>query len=218
MHGLQRVRPGLPDHHPRTDSTKAWPSRGPPTSYIPRRCPTPLPSKSGESPPAGMPARRASGPRATSPSSGKAGTTRRCGSSRKTIPFPGICGRICNHRCEDACNRNLVDNPLSIAALKRFVADRVYSEPYLPPDPLALSLRGEGRHHRRGALRLDRRPGPAQTGLPGHHLRGAPHRRRHAPGGGARLPPASPDRGPGSAGDHRPGHRPAAQFTRYQPG
>jgi heterodisulfide reductase subunit A-like polyferredoxin len=24
-------------------------------------------------------------------------------------PFPGICGRICNHRCEDACNRALVD-------------------------------------------------------------------------------------------------------------
>ena len=24
-------------------------------------------------------------------------------------PFPGICGRICNHRCEDACNRGLVD-------------------------------------------------------------------------------------------------------------
>jgi len=51
-------------------------------------------------------------------------------------PFPGICGRICNHRCEDECNRNLVDEPLSIAGLKRFVADRVYQEPYLPPDPL----------------------------------------------------------------------------------
>jgi heterodisulfide reductase subunit A-like polyferredoxin len=51
-------------------------------------------------------------------------------------PFPGICGRICNHRCEDNCNRNLVDDPLSIATLKRFVADRVYSQPYLPPDPL----------------------------------------------------------------------------------
>ncbi len=38
-------------------------------------------------------------------------------------PFPGICGRICNHRCELACNRNLVDEPLNIHALKRFVAD-----------------------------------------------------------------------------------------------
>ena len=51
-------------------------------------------------------------------------------------PFPGICGRICNHRCEDACNRKLVDEPISIATLKRFVADQVYAMPYLPPDPL----------------------------------------------------------------------------------
>ncbi|MBI4495470.1 MAG: FAD-dependent oxidoreductase [Deltaproteobacteria bacterium] len=50
-------------------------------------------------------------------------------------PFPGICGRICNHRCEEACNRNLVDEPISIAALKRFVADKVYPQPYVPPEP-----------------------------------------------------------------------------------
>ncbi len=50
-------------------------------------------------------------------------------------PFPGICGRICNHRCEDACNRNLVDEPLNIHALKRFVTDKVYAKPYAPPAP-----------------------------------------------------------------------------------
>jgi heterodisulfide reductase subunit A-like polyferredoxin len=50
-------------------------------------------------------------------------------------PFPGICGRICNHRCETECNRNLVDEPISIAALKRFVTDQVYAEPYVPPQP-----------------------------------------------------------------------------------
>src|SRR5574341_679448 len=44
-------------------------------------------------------------------------------------PFPGICGRICNHRCETACNRGLVDEPINIRALKRFVTDKVYSEP-----------------------------------------------------------------------------------------
>jgi heterodisulfide reductase subunit A-like polyferredoxin len=43
-------------------------------------------------------------------------------------PFPGICGRICNHRCELACNRNLVDEPLNIHALKRFVADWAYAK------------------------------------------------------------------------------------------
>ncbi len=47
-------------------------------------------------------------------------------------PFPGICGRICNHPCEDACNRNLVDEPLAIAALKRFVTDMVYKSPREP--------------------------------------------------------------------------------------
>ncbi|MBS1249135.1 MAG: NADPH-Fe(3+) oxidoreductase subunit beta [Chloroflexi bacterium] len=41
-------------------------------------------------------------------------------------PFPGICGRICNHRCEDACNRDKVDEPINIRALKRFVTDKVY--------------------------------------------------------------------------------------------
>ncbi len=47
-------------------------------------------------------------------------------------PFPGICGRICNHRCETACNRNLVDEPINIRALKRFVTDKVYEQPRQP--------------------------------------------------------------------------------------
>jgi heterodisulfide reductase subunit A-like polyferredoxin len=51
-------------------------------------------------------------------------------------PFPGICGRICNHRCEDACNRNLIDQPLDIRALKRFVTDKVYSQARSPLAPV----------------------------------------------------------------------------------
>jgi heterodisulfide reductase subunit A-like polyferredoxin len=47
-------------------------------------------------------------------------------------PFPGICGRICNHRCETACNRQYVDEPINIRALKRFVTDKVYAEPRPP--------------------------------------------------------------------------------------
>lgn len=50
-------------------------------------------------------------------------------------PFPGICGRICNHRCEDACNRGLIDEPINIRALKRFVTDKVYEKPREPVDP-----------------------------------------------------------------------------------
>jgi len=50
-------------------------------------------------------------------------------------PFPGICGRICNHRCEDACNRSMVDEPINIRALKRFVTDNVYAQPRQPVEP-----------------------------------------------------------------------------------
>jgi heterodisulfide reductase subunit A-like polyferredoxin len=51
-------------------------------------------------------------------------------------PFPGICGRICNHRCEDACSRGLVDEPVNIRALKRFVTDKVYANERIPREPV----------------------------------------------------------------------------------
>ena len=51
-------------------------------------------------------------------------------------PFPGICGRICNHRCEIACTRGRVDEPINIRALKRFVTDKVYAEPRRPVEPV----------------------------------------------------------------------------------
>ncbi len=42
---------------------------------------------------------------------------------RERLPFPSICGRVCAHPCEDACNRGKVDEPIMICSLKRFVAD-----------------------------------------------------------------------------------------------
>ncbi len=54
-------------------------------------------------------------------------------------PFPGICGRICNHRCEDACNRGLLDEPINIRALKRFVTDKVYAKPREPRPPAEIT-------------------------------------------------------------------------------
>ncbi len=42
---------------------------------------------------------------------------------RRENPFPGICGRVCNHPCETECMRGKVDEPIAIASLKRFVAD-----------------------------------------------------------------------------------------------
>jgi len=43
----------------------------------------------------------------------------------RTLPLPGVLGRICPHPCEDVCRRDEVDEPISICTLKRFVADQV---------------------------------------------------------------------------------------------
>ncbi|MEE3362159.1 MAG: FAD-dependent oxidoreductase, partial [Anaerovoracaceae bacterium] len=50
------------------------------------------------------------------------------------IPLPASIGRVCPHPCEDECRRSLVDDPISIMALKRFAADRALMQPeqYLP--------------------------------------------------------------------------------------
>lgn len=54
-------------------------------------------------------------------------------------PFPGICGRICNHRCEEACNRAKVDEAVNIRALKRFVTDKVYAHERAPVEPVEVA-------------------------------------------------------------------------------
>jgi NADPH-dependent glutamate synthase beta subunit-like oxidoreductase/NAD-dependent dihydropyrimidine dehydrogenase PreA subunit len=47
---------------------------------------------------------------------------------RDVLPFPSVCGRVCNHQCEAACSRGKVDDPINIMALKRFVADWEYKK------------------------------------------------------------------------------------------
>ena len=42
---------------------------------------------------------------------------------RQTNPFPVVCGRVCTHPCETACNRGSMDKAVSIRELKRFVTD-----------------------------------------------------------------------------------------------
>ncbi len=44
-------------------------------------------------------------------------------------PFPSVCGRVCNHRCEDACSRAKFDAPVSVMAIKRFVTDWAMDHP-----------------------------------------------------------------------------------------
>ena len=39
-------------------------------------------------------------------------------------PFPAVCGSICNRRCEAACTRGTVDDPVAIDEIKRFIAEQ----------------------------------------------------------------------------------------------
>ena len=43
---------------------------------------------------------------------------------KKENPFPAVCGRICNRRCEDECTRGSVDAPVAIDEVKKFIADK----------------------------------------------------------------------------------------------
>lgn len=43
---------------------------------------------------------------------------------RRVTPFAGVLGRVCVHNCESNCTRRFVEQPISIAGLKRFIADQ----------------------------------------------------------------------------------------------
>lgn len=54
---------------------------------------------------------------------------------KKENPFPAVCGRICNHRCEAECTRGIVDEAVAIDEVKRFIADHDLQADtrYIPP-------------------------------------------------------------------------------------
>ena len=43
---------------------------------------------------------------------------------KRENPFPAVCGRVCNRRCEDACTRGTIDQPIAIDAVKKFIAEQ----------------------------------------------------------------------------------------------
>ena len=43
---------------------------------------------------------------------------------KRDNPFPAVCGRICNRRCEDACTRGTIDQAVAIDEVKRFIAQQ----------------------------------------------------------------------------------------------
>ena len=67
---------------------------------------------------------------------------------KRTLPLPGVIGRVCPHPCEDACRRQEVDAPISICTLKRFVADQVDVEqtplPEITPREEKVAIIGAG--------------------------------------------------------------------------
>lgn len=43
---------------------------------------------------------------------------------KKENPFPAVCGRVCNRRCESECTRGSIDSAVAIDEVKKFIADR----------------------------------------------------------------------------------------------
>lgn len=62
---------------------------------------------------------------------------------KKENPFPAVCGRICNKRCEAACTRGLVDEAVAIDDVKAFIAAKdMEAEHRFVPEPVISSNRG----------------------------------------------------------------------------
>lgn len=59
-------------------------------------------------------------------------------------PFPAVCGAICNRRCEDACTRGTIDQPVAIDEIKKFIAEQELhaDKRYIPE-----MLNGSGKPH-----------------------------------------------------------------------
>ena len=54
---------------------------------------------------------------------------------RNDNPLPTVCGYVCEHPCEAACRRSLVDSPVNICGLKRFAADNAPADKPRPNQP-----------------------------------------------------------------------------------
>ena len=63
---------------------------------------------------------------------------------KRENPFPAICGRVCNKRCEDACTRGTVDAPVAIDDVKKFLAERdLHAETRYVPKKIVNNLTGD---------------------------------------------------------------------------
>ena len=61
---------------------------------------------------------------------------------RERCPLPAACGRVCQHPCQEKCNRSEIDEAVNVRDLKRFAADYIHANPeqYPPAKPAAAKL------------------------------------------------------------------------------
>ncbi len=71
---------------------------------------------------------------------------------REKNVLPGICGRVCTHPCEESCRRGELDEPVSIRAIKRFLADYLEEQSRKEGQPVAEPQGLEARKDRRGKI------------------------------------------------------------------
>ena len=63
---------------------------------------------------------------------------------KRENPFPAVCGRICNRRCEDACTRGTIDQAVAIDEVKRFIAQQdLNAETRFVPEKVIPKVDGE---------------------------------------------------------------------------
>ena len=55
---------------------------------------------------------------------------------RKDNPFPTACALVCEHPCEERCRRTMVDAPVNIRGIKKYIVDTVAADSVETPAPL----------------------------------------------------------------------------------
>lgn len=55
---------------------------------------------------------------------------------RKDNPFPTACALVCEHPCEERCRRTMVDAPVNIRGIKKYIVDTVAADTVETPQPL----------------------------------------------------------------------------------
>ena len=127
-------------------------------------------------------------------------------------PLPGTHGRACYHPCESACNRQFLDQPVSIHSLDRFLGDLANEHGWTIP---AGRAHGQARARDRcGPGRPVVRVSPAAVRPRRRDPRRQLRARRHDEVRHSRLPPAARGTGQGNRAHRGDGRDDHSQLSR----